>query len=282
MQPDYLIIGSGLSALTFGALMANTGKTVQILEAYEHPGGFGHTFTMAKKYTFNAQFYYVWDCGEGQTVNRVLKRLGLDREVTFERYDPNGFDHMRMPGYKLDIPSDPEILIQRLSTLFPDHTNGIRQFVNEVEKTGAGLKTLAPPIDPVALLKQPQAVFSAVCNLNSTLQDVFDKFQLPQAAQTLLALQWLDFLLPPNQLSFFAWVALFRCTEILESGVLEFPTAFTDFIVLMKELDVELEPVNVGSGIFYHHGDRFLSSVTTNNNLSGIDRTIEHLRFDTL
>ena len=44
MQPDYLIIGSGLSALTFGALMANAGKTVQILEAHEHPGGFGHTF----------------------------------------------------------------------------------------------------------------------------------------------------------------------------------------------------------------------------------------------
>ena len=111
MKPDYLIIGSGLSALTFGALMANSGKTVQILEAHEHPGGFGHTFTMAKKYTFNAQFHYVWNCGEGQTVNQVLKKLGLDKEVTFERYDPDGFDHMRMPGYALDIPSEPEELI---------------------------------------------------------------------------------------------------------------------------------------------------------------------------
>ena len=210
MQPDYLIIGSGLSALTFGALMANAGKTVQILEAHEHPGGFGHTFTMAKKYTFNAQFHYVWDCGEGQTVNRVLKRLGLDKDVTFERYDPNGFDHMRMPGYKMDIPSEPEVLIDRLSALFPDHSHNIRQFVNEVEKTGAGLKIVAPPINPIELVKHPQAAFSTVSNLNSTLQDVFDKFQLPQAAQTLLALQWLDFLLPPDQLSFFAWVALFR------------------------------------------------------------------------
>ena len=58
MKPDYLIVGSGLSALVFGALMANSGKTVQILEAHEHPGGFGHTFTMAKKYTFNAQFHF--------------------------------------------------------------------------------------------------------------------------------------------------------------------------------------------------------------------------------
>ena len=209
MHPDYLIIGSGLSALTFGALMANAGKTVRVIEAHEHPGGFGHTFTLAK-YTFNAQFHYVWDCGEGQTVNRVLKKLGLDREITFERYDPQGYDHMRMPGYAIDIPAEPAELIRRLSLLFPEHAHNIRQFVNEVEKTGAGLKIVAPPLKPLELLKHPQAAFSTIANLNSTLQDVFDKFQLPQAAQTLLALQWPDFLLPPNQLSFFAWVALFR------------------------------------------------------------------------
>lgn len=210
MKPDYLIVGSGLSALVFGALMANSGKIVQILEAHEHPGGFGHTFTMAKKYKFNAQFHYVWDCGEGQTVNRVLKKLGLDREVTFERYDPDGFDRMRMPGYALDIPSEPEELIRRLSALFPESSDRIRRFVNEVEKTGEGMKKLAPPVRPIELLKHANEVFCTAQYLKSTLQDVFDKFQLPQAAQTLLALQWPDFLLPPNRLSFYAWVALFR------------------------------------------------------------------------
>ena len=210
MKPDYLIVGSGLSALVFGALMANNGKTVQILEAHEHPGGFGHTFTLANKYSFNAQLHYVWDCGEGQTVNRVLKKLGLDRQVTFERYDPDGFDHMRMPGYKLNMPSDPEELIRRLSALFRDHSDRIRQFVNAVETTGAGLKKLLPPIKPWELLKHPTQVLGTVQYLNSTLQDVFDKFKLPQAAQTLLALQWFDFLLPPDQLSFYAWVALIK------------------------------------------------------------------------
>lgn len=210
MKPDYLIVGSGLSALVFGALMANNGKTVQVLEAHEHPGGFGHTFTMAKKYTFNAQFHYVWDCGDGYTVNRVLKKLGLDQEVTFVQYDPQGFDHMRMPGYALDIPSEPEELIQRLSALFPTHSNSIRQFINAVEQTSAGLKRLAPPVKPIELLLHTKEVIGTIQYLNSTLQDVFNKFQLPQAAQTLLALQWPDFLLPPNQLSFYAWVALFK------------------------------------------------------------------------
>jgi uncharacterized protein len=73
-----------------------------------------------------------------------------------------------------------------------------------------------------------------------------------------------------------------NCTEVLECGVLEFPTAFTDFIALMHELDVEIEPVNVGSAMFFNNGDRFVSPVITNNNFTGIQRTIEHLRFDTL
>ncbi len=210
MKNDYLIVGSGLSAVVFGALMASSGKTVQILEAHEYPGGFGHTFTMAKKYTFNAQLHYVWDCGEGHTVNQVLKKLGLDQDVTFERYDPNGFDHMRMPGYALEIPSEPEELIRRLSELFPTDADRIRKFVNEVQKTSEGLKKLSPPVKPAELLKHSGEVFCVVKYLNSTLQDVFDKFKLPQAAQTLLALQWPDFLLPPKLLSFYAWVILFR------------------------------------------------------------------------
>jgi len=94
---------------------------------------------MAKKYV-NAQFHYVWDCGEGHTVNQVLKKLCLDQDVTFERYDPNSFDHMRMPGYALEIPSEPEELIRRLSELFPSDAARIRK-CKRVHQTGEGLKS---------------------------------------------------------------------------------------------------------------------------------------------
>jgi all-trans-retinol 13,14-reductase len=207
--PNYLIVGSGLSALVFGALMAKSGQSVQILEAHEYPGGFGHTFTMAKQYHFNAQLHYVWDCGEGHTVNRVLKKLGLAQAVTFERYDPNGFDHMRIPGYALDIPSDADQLIERLSALFPEHTQQIQGFVHEIQKVSQGLKCLSPPMRPRLILKHLPAALATLRHYRSTLQDVFNQFALPQAAQTLLALQWPDFLLPPDQLSFYAWVILF-------------------------------------------------------------------------
>ncbi|EDX83422.1 hypothetical protein S7335_602 [Synechococcus sp. PCC 7335] len=227
MKTDYLIVGSGLSALVFGALMANAGKRVRILESHEHPGGFGHTFTLAKQYTFNAQLHYVWDCGEGHTVNRVLKRLGLDEKITFERYDPDGFDHMHMPGYQLEIPSEMAVLQQRLDQLFPEDRDRIHLFLNEVQKIRAGLRLLSPPMQPLSLLSHLGEAIATARYMNYTLQDAFDQFALPEAAQTLLALQWPDFLLPPNQLSFYAWIILF--TSYQEGAF--YPTHHFDSVV---------------------------------------------------
>ena len=72
------------------------------------------------------------------------------------------------------------------------------------------------------------------------------------------------------------------CHEILESGVLEFPTAFHNFIALMQELGVELLPVNIGSELFPKEGRHFLSEVAIKKNFTGIQRLIEYLRFDSL
>jgi phytoene dehydrogenase-like protein len=265
MKTDYLIAGSGLSGLVFGSLMAKSGKKVLVLEAHDRPGGFGHTFTLAKKYTFNAQLHYVWDCGEGHTVNRVLKKLDLDREVTFERYDPEGFDRMKMPNYSLDIPSDSEELIRRLSDLFPKDALHIRKFVLEVKKVREGLKVLSPPVKPVEMLTHFNEVFSAAIYLNRTLQNVFDKFKLPQEAQTLLALQWPDFLLPPNQLSFYAWVLLF--TGYQEGAF--YPTQHFDRVInsLVKVIES-----NGGKVLLNREVKKFLLNDRTVCGVEAIDR----------
>ena len=266
MKTDYLIVGSGLSALVFGALMAKSGKKVRILEAHEYPGGFGHTFTMAKKYTFNAQLHYVWDCGEGAIVNLVLKKLNLDKEVTFERYDPNGFDRMRMPGYALNIPSDSQKLIRRLSDLFPENSDRFRKFIMEVKKTRAGLKSLSFPVSPFDFLKHLDAVFCAVKYVNSTLQDVFDRFNLPQEAQTLLASQWPDFLLPPDRVSFYAWVILF--TGYQEGAF--YPTRHFKHVINSL---VKVIQENDGEVIFNCEVTQFLLDSKTVTGVKAIDKT---------
>ncbi len=208
MRPDYLIVGSGISALAFGALMARAGRGVQVLEAHDSPGGYGHTFE-AGGYRFNAQLHYVWNCGEGQLVHRFLGKLGLLDEVRFNEYDRRGFDRMRMPGHAVDVPADKELLKQRMAALFPRHAGPLSAFLDEVERTACELEALPSPMSLPRLVTCLHRSTRVLRYRASTLQDVFDRFGLPLEAQTLLALQWPDFLLPPARLSFFAWVLLF-------------------------------------------------------------------------
>ncbi len=208
VEPDYLIVGSGISALAFGALAARSGRSVRVLEAHDVPGGYGHTFE-AGGYRFNAQLHYVWNCGEGRTVHRFLDKLGLADEVRFNEYHRDGFDRMRMPGYAVDIPADMELLKERMAALFPRHSRAIAAFLDEVDRTAEEIEALPSPMSIPRLLSRLHRSRRVFRYRGSTLQDVFDRFRLPLEAQTLLALQWPDFLLPPGQLSFFAWVLLF-------------------------------------------------------------------------
>jgi uncharacterized protein len=72
------------------------------------------------------------------------------------------------------------------------------------------------------------------------------------------------------------------CNLVLENGVLEFPTTFHNFIALMAELGVELEPVNIGSALFMKNGEHYLSKVAIKRNFIGLKRLIEYGRLQLL
>jgi uncharacterized protein len=71
-----------------------------------------------------------------------------------------------------------------------------------------------------------------------------------------------------------------NCDLVLENGVLEFPTSFHNFIALMTELDVELEPVNIGSALFLKNGSHYLSKVAIDRNFTGIQRLLKYLHIN--
>ena len=73
-----------------------------------------------------------------------------------------------------------------------------------------------------------------------------------------------------------------KCPELLEAGVLEFPVAFTNFLDLMQDLAVPLEPVEVGSGIFFEDGRHFMSSGMIEHNFHGLQKWREVLHTDGL
>lgn len=72
------------------------------------------------------------------------------------------------------------------------------------------------------------------------------------------------------------------CEQVLENGVLEFPGVFRNFLALMQTLGVVLEPVDIGSGIFFPDGRHFLSGAMIRRNFTGWQRLWEYMRLDTL
>jgi uncharacterized protein len=73
-----------------------------------------------------------------------------------------------------------------------------------------------------------------------------------------------------------------NCSELLEAGVLEFPVEFTNFLQLMQDLDVPLEPVDIGSGLFFQDGRHFLSLAMIAHNFQGWQKWREVLQIDRL
>ncbi len=78
------------------------------------------------------------------------------------------------------------------------------------------------------------------------------------------------------------WPNHAACDEILENGVLEFPTAFRNFVALMQELQVELEPVRMSSALFFRDGRHYLSRSMIDSNFTGLRRLMEFARLDGL
>lgn len=68
----------------------------------------------------------------------------------------------------------------------------------------------------------------------------------------------------------------------LEAGVLEFPRKFQNFLALMEELGIELEPVEIGSALYLKDGNHFLSPEVIRKNFTGWQRIIEYLRLESL
>jgi len=66
---------------------------------------------------------------------------------------------------------------------------------------------------------------------------------------------------------------------ILEAGVVEFSSEFHHFLSLMEELEVDLEPINIGSSLFNKEGKRYLSRTVIAKNIRGFLRVIELIKF---
>ncbi len=206
---DDLVMGGGMGGLTVAALLARSGRRVLVLEAHDVPGGYAHSFRVGA-YRFCAQVHYVFSCGEGETIHRLLSELDLVDDVKFHRLDPEGFDHVVVGGARHRIPNGLEKSRDRLIRRYPEAAEALRDYFRIVRAIADELERLDELPSKIDLRALGSVVrFRHLLRyLRWTLGDLYDHVRMPPLLRAVLAGQCGDYLLPPRDVSLLLHVAL--------------------------------------------------------------------------
>jgi all-trans-retinol 13,14-reductase len=129
-----VVIGSGMTGLITGALLAKIGHMVNVLEANVlHVGGHARTL-VCHGFEFCAGPQYVWNFGKGEIGNRVLHYLGIQNEITFDKMDPEGFEVFKVADdIPFRIPMGLEPFKNALCSKFPAEHGQIDKFFSALQ-----------------------------------------------------------------------------------------------------------------------------------------------------
>ncbi|MBP5366585.1 MAG: NAD(P)/FAD-dependent oxidoreductase [Bacteroidales bacterium] len=139
---DVVIIGSGLSGLSCGVMLAKEGLSVCVLEQHSVCGGCLQSFRRDGQ-TFDTGFHYIGSMAEGQLMHQYFKYFGIADRVRTIALDADGYETLNIGGREYTIPIGRQRFADRLSEYFPSQREGIQQFTNRVfevkDSIGVGL-----------------------------------------------------------------------------------------------------------------------------------------------
>lgn len=206
---DTVIIGTGMAALTLGALLAKSGQRVCMLEAHDIPGGYVHTFRYGE-FAFCAQIHYIWGCGKGDRVWRFLEKLGLEDDIRFDALDTDGYDHVILPDRKrVAIPNGYDRLARNIDAAYPGQGVRVKAFTDILDRLTEEVGRLPESIRWWQYPAMGWRFLTLIRYQHKTLQQVFDECGLSREAQAVLIANAGNFMCPPKDLSILAYNGLF-------------------------------------------------------------------------
>ena len=105
-QYDVILIGSGIGALTFAAIMARLQqKRVLVLERHFKAGGFTHAF-QRHGYSWDVGLHYVGEMQEGSQ-SRVIFDYITRSQLQWQSL-PDSFEMFHYPDLDFAVPADKE------------------------------------------------------------------------------------------------------------------------------------------------------------------------------
>ena len=181
MKADVVVIGTGISGLTAGALMAKKGYRVLLLEQQRRPGGALKRF-YRRGIPFDVGFHYTGCLGAGQVLRALWDYLEIWPRLTVRSFPPEGSDllHFEESSTRVKAYFSYPRLQDELCRVFPDEQEGVAEYLRTIRSVCARIPfyNLDLPLTP--FLREPfgparrvLAETIASCTQDPELQAVF-------------------------------------------------------------------------------------------------------------
>lgn len=200
---DAIVIGSGLGAMTFGAVMAKRGKKILLLEKHYVAGGFTHVFKR-KEYEWDVGIHYVGDVHKDFTFMSIMFDYITDHQLKWQEMD-EVYDRVILGENVYDFKSGKENFIEMLYERFPGHEAEVDKYIETVYKASSKnkrffqekaypslLSTIAGPF-----IRNGYYEFS-----DRTTKEVLDEISDNDELKAVIAGQYGDHGMPPGESSF--------------------------------------------------------------------------------
>ena len=200
---DVIIIGSGIGGLAAGSLLAKAGKKVLILERHYTAGGFTHTY-QRKGYEWDVGVHYIGEVNrENSPVRRIFDYL-TDNQLQWEEMGPV-YDRMICGDNQFDFRAGHRKLKADLIARFPKQEKGILAYFDMIKQVRKGTpmavaRRMMPPW--FAAMLSPLTLFASPMHSDKTTAEVLERLIDDPELRGILATQWGDCGLTPQQSSF--------------------------------------------------------------------------------
>ena len=208
---DVIIIGSGISGLTAGVLLAREGKKVLVLEKHFKIGGWTHTFKR-KKYEWDVGIHYI---GEVHNKNNIVYKLFdyiCNGKLKWNKMNDN-YDKIIFPDKEYNFNAPRSRFISDMLQYFPGTEQKFIKYINMIdESVKSGQQFYANKALPrwlgnmtYSFMTKKYFKYSDLTTRN-VIMELFDNEKI----LGVLSGQWGDHGLPPSQSSFAMHAAVVR------------------------------------------------------------------------
>ena len=140
MSKKVIIIGSGLGGLTCGVVLAKNGYDMTVLEQGAQVGGCLQCFER-RGARFETGMHFIGSAAKGQTLDRLLRYLEVEPDITLSQLDPTGYEVVSLEGQHFAFANGREPFIEQMSRYFPRQRDNLVRYYDLIERV-AGASSL--------------------------------------------------------------------------------------------------------------------------------------------